>query len=350
MAFPWIFEGTFPTGSVTDGGWDSETDTGSQLFIDHYSELARLPYPTAAPFDSSAYCARISLTGGTADAFITEADVNISDTATTYFRFPIWFSPDFDATANDTFAILELQGSGNAVTTSIGVRYVAASDVINIGTGSAASGAVPDNFAGISMRRGIWYTIEAKVNVETDASGTTDIWITEAGKTQQGTADIALTDQTHIAVTHAVYGIQDQLATTTGVILLGPLMQDDAQIFAQRDRYPDTVVLTKTGQVAVGPGEVDSFTLMPGAATDGVLTIYDTDNGLTQAADSLIAEIKNVTNSDPVTRDRRLQFQRGCYVTLAGTTPRATIQIARSAYRTPGAIRILGQGRTLATP
>lgn len=350
MAFPWIFEGTFPTGTITDGGWDSLIDTGSQGQIAHYSELAQLPYPTACPFDSSAYALKIVLAGGTADVYAVEGDINMADDATNYFRFPVWFSPDFDATADDTFVLFEIQGVGNAVVLSMGARYVAATDVINFGIGGANTGAVPDNFASWGAKRGVWYTVEIKYLLDDAGAGTIDLFITPEGSTQQATADVALTSIDAIAATHGHMGVQDHLATTLGTILYGSLIQDDAQIYAQRDRHPDTVLLTKTGQVFVGPGKIEQYTLLPGAATDGVMTIYDTDNGLTQAADSIVAEIKNVTNSEPVTRDRELIVTRGAYVTLAGTTPRATVSIRQSAHRTPGSIRVLGLGRNLATP
>src|SRR3990167_6422298 len=128
MAFPFVFASSFDAGV---SGWDSETDTGSVLSIAHYTTLAWLPHRNCAPFDG-AYSMRISLNGGTDAAYFEEADINIADNTDRYFAFNIWFSPDFEATANDTFDILTLLASGTAEAV-FGARYVAASDEIQLG-------------------------------------------------------------------------------------------------------------------------------------------------------------------------------------------------------------------------
>jgi hypothetical protein len=103
VAFAWIFESNFEAGTV--GEWDSESDTASQLDIAHYADLARFPWPTAAPL-SGAYCLRLTLSGGTADATLTEGDLNIAANTLSWFGFGIWFSPTFTATADDTVNML----------------------------------------------------------------------------------------------------------------------------------------------------------------------------------------------------------------------------------------------------
>lgn len=108
MAFPYVFHSNFEQG--TNAEFDSETDTGSQLDFPHYSELARWPWPTATPY-SGAYCARWKLTGGTADSVLVEGDLDVGDGVTRYFKWDMWFSPDFDATADDTVAFLELKAT-----------------------------------------------------------------------------------------------------------------------------------------------------------------------------------------------------------------------------------------------
>jgi len=315
MAFPWIFESNFEAG--TNGEWDSETDAASQLDFPHYTELGRYPW-RAAPH-SGAYCMRAVLSGGTADAVVSEGDIDIADTVTRWFRFNVWFSPTFDATADDTVALFELQGSGNAVTASVGFRYVAATDVINIGIGGAASGAVPGNWDAAAIERNVWYTVEAKVNIETDASGTVDLYVTKDGLNGNTTAVASGSSITNIAVTHGVLGIQDHLATTTGVILIDDFVMDDAQLFHVRDRYPFQKVMTKSGHAFVGPGQIDIAALLSTGA-DNVLKLYDTDIALVNDDQGFVTELDMSAFSSV---EGPLTFYRGCYCELAGTSPRA---------------------------
>ena len=109
MAFPFIFHANFEGGSNAE--WDSEADTDGVLDFPHYSELARSPMPNHTPF-SGAYCMRVVLNGGTNDATLTEADINVGSSVTNHFAFNLLIGDDFDATVNDTLVLLELQGAG----------------------------------------------------------------------------------------------------------------------------------------------------------------------------------------------------------------------------------------------
>ena len=111
MAFSWIFHANFEAG--TNAEWDSESDTDGIIDFPHYSELARFPWSTCTPY-SGAYCARIVPAGGTNDATLTEADINIANTVASHFHFNLWWGPDFDATVDDTFVLLELQETGSS--------------------------------------------------------------------------------------------------------------------------------------------------------------------------------------------------------------------------------------------
>jgi hypothetical protein len=75
VAFPFLLESNFESGSNAE--WTSETDTVSQLDFPHYSELARYPWKTCVPFQG-AYCARVVLSGGTADAFVSSTSTTIA--------------------------------------------------------------------------------------------------------------------------------------------------------------------------------------------------------------------------------------------------------------------------------
>ncbi len=351
MAFPWIFESTFEQGS--NGEWDSETDTASQLSFPHYSELSRHPTSNFAPF-SGAYCCMASLTGGTADAILLEGDINIANTITSAFAFNILFSNDFaSSSGTDVIHLLELTGSGTAVTGVIGCDVaVTAADgtlgTIRIGIGdNGTSGAVADTFASTPIERGQWYTIENVITLNTGGSGTSDLYITKAGDAAQATADIARTSRDMIVVTDGEFGMQAHASTTTGFILLDNFIQDDLRIYVPRESYPREVLLTKSGHAFVGPGEVSQIQLLSGPGADNVLTVYDTDIANTNSASNMMVELKNLTNNEIVQHNpANGRVTRGCYVSLSGTSPRALVTINKaSAYWSAANVRLHGSKR-----
>lgn len=319
MAFPYVFAENFERG--TKGNFDTETDTASQLDFAHYTTLARYPW-RCTPY-TGAYAMRLQLTGGTDDAILVEADTNIADTATSWFRFPVWFSPTFTGTANDTFALLELTGAGSAVTVSIGARIVAATNVINIGAGGAATGAAPSTFGAQEIQRGVWYTIEAKVVIQTGGTGTIDLYITRDGEPQQTVAQVSVGTITNIAVTDSNYGIQDHLATTTGVILLGELVQDDAQLYV-KPRYATEQIFTQSGHAFVGPGTIAVAALLTNEATNA-MSLYDTETA--ETAVGVRKVLLDLDNQTSIGGD--LFFQKGCYVEISGTDPIGQVMLTR---------------------
>ena len=330
MAFPWITHKNFEAG--TNAEWDSEQDTDGIIDFPHYSELALSPWSTAAPY-WGAYCARIVPAGGTNDATLTEADINIANTVASHFHFNLWFSTDFDATADDTFVLLELQETGSSPVVSLGARYVASTDVINIGVGSAASSATPSTFASLDMLRNTWYTIEMSVTIQTGGSGTVDVFITQAGDAAQTTADIALTSQTHAVITDGVFGLQDHLDSTTGTILLDNFIQDDARVYPT-PRYPLHPVLTKSGHAFVGPGHLDIAGLLTDEANN-IMRLWDTDTADTNATQTFVVELD--IHGTFTSFAGPIKFQNGCYVELSGTDPRGEVILTQESDR-PGVL------------
>jgi len=337
MAFPFIFEANFELGDASE--WDSETDTASQLDFPDYKELARSPHRTSTPF-SGANCMRAQLTGGTADAFVLEGDINIAAAANTFFKFGIWFSDDFGATADDTFAIFETQGAANAIQTSFGARVVAATGAINFGIGELA----PTSFSGLDLDRGVWYTVELDITLDDGGSndGTIDLFVTredKAASTAVAATQVATLDQ--IAVIQGVLGVQDHLATTTGTILIDSFVQDDARIFPKTERFTEEILLTKSGHAFVGPGTIDNISLLSGAGTDCVVSVFDTDSGNTDDASNIRVELKNTANNeivDPAGTPN--YFRRGAFVQMSGTNPRALVKICRvNAFGSAAAVR-----------
>ena len=346
MAFPWIFEANFE--AETDGSveWDAaKTDTASQMDFPSYKDLARLPFRTAAPF-SGAKCMRLQLTGGTADAFVLEGDINIAAAANSFFKFDIWFSDDFTGTADDTLAIFETQGTSNAIQTSFGARIVATTNVINLGIGEVA----PTSFGALEITRGAWYTVELDITIDDGGSndGTIDLFVTKKGDTASLTihaAQVASLDQ--IAVLHGVLGVQNHLATTTGTILIDNFVQDDARIFPKAIPHKEEILMTKSGHAFVGAGEIENVSLLSGAGTDNVLKIFDTDSADVNDASNVGVELKNTANNELVDpAGVPISVRRGAFIELSGTAPRAIVKVKHvDAFGTAAAVRRIGGRR-----
>lgn len=339
MAFPFTFESNFETGDSSE--WDSETDTASQLDFPSYKDLARLPHRTAAPY-SGAYCMRVVLDGDTADAFVLEGDLNIAADGNEFIKFDMWISPDFDATADDTINIFEAQSTGPVVEATFGMRYVAATDVINFGIGETA----PTSWGSLAIERGVWYTIELDITLDDGGSndGTIDLYVTKEGDKPGAVhaSQVASLDQA--AVIQGVLGVQGQLATTTGTILFDNFVSDDARVFPRVNRWHEEVLLTKSAHAFVGPGVIQNITLLAGAGTDCVLSVFDTDEANVDDANNIVVELKNTANSETVDpAGVPVQIHKGAYVQLAGTNPRAMVQMKRvDAFGTAAAVRRIG--------
>ncbi len=274
-----LFQDNFERGSdglLDAGRFDSETDTGSQLDIAHYTELAKTP-GLPMPY-SGAYCVRCVLSGGTADAFLTEADINMANGETWWAKWNMWIDPDFatNSSADDTFVIFETQGAGNVVTFAVGLRYVNSTGLLEFGAGELT----PTGFSGVMAPLGEWFTVE--VSMKTDTASTTgaiNLYITPARGTPSTTADVTVGSIQNIAATHGVLGVQDHLATTLGTILYDNFMVETQRIWPSKNRYSQVIRMTQSGHVFVGPGTVEKIVAIGGTATDNVLQFFDTDTG-----------------------------------------------------------------------
>jgi len=318
VAFPYLFESNFAAGSNAE--WDSETDTEAVLDFPHYSVLARSPWSTCAPY-RGAYCGRI-LCGDTADHILIEGDIDIADTVTRYFRFYINFMPDFAATADDVFNFFELQQAAGTVESSLGFRITASTGAIEIGIGD---GTATTDYSAATLNRNQWYCIELAALIHTTNAGTLTLYV-------DGTSVVALTGLDNAAaVGRGVLGTQDTLATTTGTILFGEFAMDDAQLYPYRERFPRQMHLTKSHTVFVGPGWIDSATLMTTGASN-TMYLFDTDTANTNDAQGMVVELDLTTHT---TAEGPFYFQRGCYVQLAGTNPRGQVQLLTASDR-PG--------------
>ena len=313
MAHPWVFESAFEN-RTTPFGWDSESDTGSKLDVPAYWELAQIP-GMGMPF-RGASCLRIDLRSGDAnDHTLTEGDIDIADATTRWFRFYLWLSADFASTANDTFNLLELQQADGTREASLGLRITATTDAVEVGIGD---GITPTDFAATTLSKGIWHCIEWGVLISTGGAGTQALYV------DGGAAQVSLATLTNAAaVAQGVLGTQDTLSTTTGTILMDQFVMDDAQIYPYRERWPVAVELSQSGHAFIGPGEIESAAILTTTAGN-TMKLYDTDSASVLDAEGII----ELAIGGHTAFEGPVRFDRGCYVSLGGTSPRGQVLLS----------------------
>lgn len=314
MAFPFLSQANFAAGGL--GHFDAETDTESRLDIPHYVTLARtpgLPMPWRG-----AYAMRVTLVndGTPADAYLQETGSwDTAAAGTIFFRFMLFVTKDIVMANADEFAVFQLWSATNTVEGGVYINYTTANG-LRIGIGETAATSF------LPLTTGVWHTIELKAVIDSGAGndGTLDGWLDNAAFTQ-----VTALDQG--AITSGVIGVLSQDAgTTAGTVLFNDIVADDARVFPTAERFPQSLLLTASDHAFVGPGEIADLSLLSGAGTDNVLQIYDTDTAYTSDASNMIMELKNTTNNEAVNlAGTALCIKRGCYVSLAGTNPRALI-------------------------
>lgn len=336
MAFAWLFESNFEAGDASE--WDGgETDTGSLLDFPHYTTLAAIP-GGGLPF-RGAYCMRV-VCGDTNPHTVDDGDIDIADNATAFVRFYLYIDNGFAATADDTFNIFEFQQAGGTIEASLSLKIIAATDVVSISLGDGIVST--ETFFEIS--KGVWHAIEMKMKADLDDAGTLDLWV------DGGDALISLTGLDNAAgVGLGVLGTQDTDATTTGTLLFDQFVFDDAQIYPFKRRFVENVLVTKDQHLFFGNGRIENISLLSGAATDNVVSIYDTDAADTNDASNIVAELKNTSAANELVDPAGMPVRvtRGAYVVMTGTNPRALVQIgAAQGWGSDGAIRGYAARRT----
>lgn len=335
MAFPFLFEENFETGTL--GAFNTETDTESRLDFPHYSDLAKIP-AGSAPY-RGAYCMRVNLAndGSPADALVQETDgFDTAAAGVIHVKFCFYVSPDITMANTDEFAIFQMWSATNTVEGGAYINFTTANG-LRLGIGETSATVLKP------LTTGEWHQLEMIFDVDNAGAndGTIDAWLDGSAYTQVATLDQG-------AITSAVLGVMSQDAgTTRGFILYDQVYADDARLGPFAQRWPRQLVLTKSGHVFVGAGIVEDVSLLSGAATDNVLRLYDTDIGSTTDVESFVTELKNTSNGQLVNpEDKCLRFNRGCYVSMTGTNPRAVVKILRApGYFSEGTIRGLGQQR-----
>jgi len=237
--------------------------------------------------------------------------------------------------------VFELQNTNNTVRMAIGLRAgtsgTGATRFYDIGIGATAPSVWATPYG---MQTNRWYCLEFEVHPNT-TTGAATLYID--GSLAATVNDLNGADGAQ-AIGQGVLGTQNTLSTTTGVVLFDEFVQDDARLYPIVDRFPDTVLLTKSGHVFVGPGIIDNISLLSGAGTDCVLTVYDTDRGNSNDASKIVTELKNISNNELVDpAGMPAEVRRGCYVVLSGTNPRALVKIRRASNYSPQGYKNLGQ-------
>lgn len=336
MGFPFLSEAGFEAGTL--GHFDAEVDTENRLDFPHYSDLARIP-GAGAPW-RGAYCMRVALEndGTPADAYVQETGAwDLSASGTLFVRLMFRLRPDTVMANADEFAIFQLWSGASTVEAGAYINYTTANG-FRLGIGEATA----TSFAPLTL--GAWHCLELKFVIDSGVGndGTIDAWL-------DGGALAQVTGLDQGAITSGVVGVLSQDAgTTRGAILFDDIVADDARIFPPVERFPQQVLLTASGHVFVGPGEIEKIDLLSGGATDNVLQVYDTDRAYTSDASNVTAELKNVANNERVALwDTPIRVHRGAYVSLAGTNPRALVKIGWANSYSEGAMRQQGLARAV---
>ena len=337
MGLPYTLEENFETGSTSfDQG---EVDTQGRLTIRRYNWFPRngineVPH-------RGAYAAVVDLSVGTNDAYYNHAAMNIANDTTSYFRFYA-YAQDLTMAANDRFTIFRLVQTSGAEEAVVDFRLNGDTSAYQVGI-SETNTCTTVGFVDFTL--GQWHSIEITSYLDdgTENNGTLVMFVDGAN-----VAELTCIDQA--AITDGHWGVMNQDAgTTAGFFVLDDFVWDDGRIYPVQNRFSHMVTLTKTGHAFVGPGKIASVTLT-GTAGDEEMAVYDSDqaaNGLeTGEANEIMPKLR-IGASDDVTRSfpGGRYVEKGCYVTLSGTEPVATIEICEAQGTSVAGIQNLGMRR-----
>ena len=334
MAFPWLSEENFETGTL--GHFDAENSSGATPTYAHYSTLARTP-GLAMPW-RGAYCMQIPIANVSTSMYVQETgDWDMTaGTNDIYLRMMIWVSPDIVMASTDEFAIMQFWSGTNTVECGAYINYTTANGYrLGIGKDTSAASAF------LPLFLGQWNAVELFFDPAGSTASTLDFWVNGAQGTQLDTF-------TSANITSGVVGVLGQDAgTTAGTILFDSIITDDARIYPPASRFPTSQLLTKSGHLFVGPGRIDNVTMITGNATDNVVKVFDTDDGDTNDAGNVKSQLSNGVALESVDLPNLpVEIRRGAYISMSGTNPSALVQIGSAiGYGSDGAIRNYGSRR-----
>jgi len=324
MAFPPVFQENYEDGSR--GNWDAETDSQSILSFPHYSTLARQE-PHAIPFRGN-YACQVDLAGhtGTTAATLQHNALDMSVNTTRHFRWYMYVS-NLVIAASDRLQIFSIRATN---TEHVVVEILNSAGSILLRAGQNSTGGT---LRSTSLTQNTWLCVELSLLYDGDGSGdgTIDFFVQGA---QVGAQLTALTQAastrfnlgTFVGATGVNTGI------TSGIILFDEFMIDDERVYPFYERFPQRMVLTESGHVAAGPGRISEITLLSGGAADNTLRVFDSDAAvITDPTNLIVPELRNMNANETVPWDIKPDsgyFNRGVYVDLTGTDPRAMVTLA----------------------
>ena len=330
MTFPYLYHENFELGTL--GFFDSEVDTNSKLSIAHYSTLAGHGARLEVPFQG-AYATWVNLSLGTADAYLQEdAGFDMATPQTNHIAI-YFYARDLVMAASDRFTILTLQSAGPTDELVLDIRNNAGViEVLMAETNASAT------VRAAQLIQNQWHCLEiSPITIDTGVGndGTATFFLDG----YQVGAALGSLDQ--VAIIQGRLGAMNiDAGTTAGHLLFDRVIVDDTRIFPVRTRFGSKQMLTRSGHVFVGPGQLQEVTLMAGAATDNALICYDTDEAdVDDPSNIIVPELRNAQGaSDTVVYTvpwGQGWFQRGCYVALSGTNPRALVMAKRATQGIP---------------
>jgi hypothetical protein len=330
------FESTWEIGDFSE--WTSKVDTQPKFTVDHVFDITKTlgsTFSGVVPY-RGAYVGHIDVSIGTTAAYVQQTDV-VAAAATQWWRFYFQATHNLTMATSDRFTIFALQGVANADQGVIDIANVAG--VIQLVCANTSATAIGAGTRGAEFARDVWHLIEIGATIDAGGGndGTLQFWLDG----QQVGSTITGLDQ--IAVAQARLGYMNgDAGTTAGHLLFDQIVQSAAQIGGFHNEYPQTVILTKSGFVYLGPGKVEEYILNSGGAADNTMTIHDLARQPLLMTNDMFGSV--LTNSHLFeTRYAAFSkkggyYNRGCYVNLTGTAPRATITFS-AAIVGLGAIR-----------
>jgi hypothetical protein len=316
------FEAAFETSDFTE--WTSTVDTQPKMTVDHFIKVVNQlgKFSGALPY-KGAYTAHIDLSVGTTQAYMETTAVTANASDTLWVRFLFQATSNLVMATSDRFTLLSVISGAATDEATVGIINNAGTiQLICAETGATAVGATTRQ---VEFSRDEWHVIELGLTIDSGGTdGTIQFWVDGY---QQGTT---ITGLSQAAITRMRLGATGiDAGTTAGHLLFDSIVQSTSHEPPSHNRYPQTVVMTKSGFVALGPGRVAAYTLEPGGAVDNHLSIHDLDRQpLLSTSDTFGPELTNTHAFEPKTYAYSKHdgfFNRGCYVRLTGTAPRAVV-------------------------
>ena len=317
MAFPWDAEENFETGVVSGTGSiftgvDDTNDPMGRLSVVGPQDAHEIP-PYLGGYVLEVDLGR-GVSGSVPDAFVTgNAALNMAAASPNKFaRLMLRLSPDLKLpNPGDSVRFLRLNSGTLVEEASVGLVRGNKGEVM-LGIFSPS----PHNFwiRGISVERDKWLPIELAFQFPTVSTAEIQVYC-------MGHQVVAHSMAWATPLTSYQLGAMGQSLDIRGKYWFDHWIVDEERLVATQPLDPteldgETIMITKSGYVFVGAGEVDCLSLIPMTTGDAV-NLFDTDR-LPYAHHDLRMSAKAGANETVESKGPRT-FKRGCYAVLSGT-------------------------------